>query len=227
MILNVTEAKYIAARDRWLDFARRAFRVVDFADGGFAMIAARYCEEHRRYHTLAHVLACLDALDRYGKDVGPDAGRTIELAIWMHDVVYDPRAERGESENQSALVARGFAALVGFRGHGDYAEDAVRSTARSGAWLPPSEAGTIGRWLHDVDLSILGAESDSYAAYASEIRQEYAFVPDLVFRPARMRVLRSIMDRHPIYWHANVREDLEEKARRNMEAEIESLKVPA
>jgi predicted metal-dependent HD superfamily phosphohydrolase len=42
-------------------------------------------------------------------------------------------------------------------------------------------------------MSILGSDSERYAAYADEIRQEYAHVPETVYCQRRAEFLRSVL----------------------------------
>src|SRR3954469_13468337 len=70
-------------------------------DALFDALVARYGEPQRHYHTLAHIDACLGWLDWYrGSAKRPEC---VELALWFHDAVYDPRAS--DNERQSAELA--------------------------------------------------------------------------------------------------------------------------
>ena len=79
--------------------------------------------------------------------------------------------------------------------------------------------------LSDADLSVLGAPAVRYRQYADAVRDEYAAVPDDVFRPARARVLAALLD-GPIFHTAPGRERWEEQARRNITDEITELTMP-
>ncbi|GEM_PF-2234168 len=48
------------------------------------------------------------------------------------------------------------------------------------------------------------------------IRQEYAFVPEALFRQRREAILRSFLDRSYIYSTARFQSSLEERARANL-----------
>jgi predicted metal-dependent HD superfamily phosphohydrolase len=67
----------------------------------------------------------------------------------------------------------------------------------------------------DVDLSILGAAPARFDAYERQVREEYAWVPDAVFRPKRRALLEGFLARSSIYSTAFFRERLEAAARAN------------
>jgi predicted metal-dependent HD superfamily phosphohydrolase len=64
----------------------------------FEKIEAAYGEPARAYHTMAHIIACLDTF--VAARHLATAPERIELAIWFHDIVYDTR--RGDNEDRSA-----------------------------------------------------------------------------------------------------------------------------
>lgn len=57
------------------------------------------------------------------------------------------------------------------------------------------------RLLSQIDLSILGADQDEYDAYTVEVGQEYSWVPEEAFRAGRLKVLKSIFSRGPLFYH--------------------------
>ena len=72
--------------------------------------------------------------------------------------------------------------------------------------------------LLDLDLSVLAAAPDRYRAYAQAIRQEYAAVPDALYRPGRRRVLEGFLARPQIYRTERLRALWEASARANLSA---------
>ena len=74
--------------------------------------------------------------------------------------------------------------------------------------------------FHDSDLWILSAPPGRYDEYTAQVREEYAAVPDDVFRAARASILRPFLDRETIYATEFARESWEDAARVNLAAEL-------
>ncbi|MEA5468385.1 hypothetical protein VB714_05850 [Spirulina sp. 06S082] len=64
-----------------------------------------YREKHRYYHTLQHIEECLILYDRL-----PTKSPTVEIALWFHDVIYNPQGPNNEM--QSANYADGASNLI-------------------------------------------------------------------------------------------------------------------
>jgi predicted metal-dependent HD superfamily phosphohydrolase len=169
----------------------------------------RYAEPHRRYHTLEHIRDVLSRVD-------PDP--LVEIVVWFHDAVYD--THRTDNEEQSAALAAAFMRDRGFTEVDiDLVTRAIRATAKHEPDdLPPQ----MLRFL-DADLAILGSDPARYDAYARQIREEYAWVPEEVYRRERARILRAFLDRPRIYF---VDGNREAAARENLTREIGMLSFP-
>lgn len=176
-----------------------------------------YGEPHRHYHTLDHIADLLELLDRHGVDAQDRDALT--LAILYHDIVYDPR--RPDNEPASARLASERLTSVGF------AQELVDKVARyilaTRHDQPVATADADLALLLDLDLAILAAAPDRYRAYARAVRQEYAFVPDELYRPGRRRVLQGFLARGRIYITDRLQRLWEDPARANLAAEIAEL----
>src|SRR5512147_3116211 len=80
----------------------------------FDELMRRYREPHRAYHTLDHIQDCLRQLDEV-HDLAEHADE-VEMAVWCHDVIYDPRAADNELRSaawaEKTLTEGGIAANV-------------------------------------------------------------------------------------------------------------------
>jgi predicted metal-dependent HD superfamily phosphohydrolase len=82
-------------------------------------------------------------------------------------------------------------------------------------------------WLVDIDLSILGAVPARFDEYERQVRDEYAFVPEELFRRKRAEVLAGFVARARIYSTPFFRDRLEAPARANLGRSIAALGVGA
>ena len=77
--------------------------------------------------------------------------------------------------------------------------------------------------MADVDLAIFGADAEVFWQYEENIRQEYAWVPESVFRQKRAEVLRGFLTRLHIYHHKQYREAFEDNARVHLRQALAKL----
>jgi len=176
-------------------------------------LLARWSEAHRKHHTVSHLHEMLDAIGVLA-DAGLEFDReAVELAAWFHDAIYE--IGRDDNEDRSAELALVLLASSPIR-------DEVARLVLVTKTHKVATDDINGAVLSDADLSVLGSEPLRYRAYAGAVREEYAEVPDAVFKPARAQVLSSLLDGQ-LFHTAAARERWEERARRNIAEEIAEL----
>jgi predicted metal-dependent HD superfamily phosphohydrolase len=178
---------------------------------------AAYSEPQRHYHTLQHLRECLAHLDAAASLARRPA--EVELALWLHDAVYDPRASDNE-ERSADWAARSVRAA----GCGEEVAQRIAAlvlATKSHEAAADADADT--QLLLDIDLAILGASPARFAEYGRQIRAEYAHVPEGAFRERRKRVLSAFLARPRIYATAAYHDALEQRARANLRAAIDTL----
>jgi predicted metal-dependent HD superfamily phosphohydrolase len=181
----------------------------------FHRLAEAYSEPGRYYHTLQHLLEVLAVLDGFSSE---ESFPVAELAAWFHDVVYDPRRK----DNEERSVEWMSHALINFRISSDVIDRAGQLILFTQSHAAPHEDRAAAILL-DADLAILGSALPRYAAYASAIRSEYAWVPDAEYRKGRTNVLDSFLQRERIYRTDELFTAHEKQARENLGQEITSL----
>ena len=168
----------------------------------------RHAEPHRRYHTLQHLRECIAWCERTVHLALRPA--EVELALWFHDAVYALRG--GDNEQQSAALAESSLLTAGASAEArQRIAHLVLATRHTALPTSPDE-----QLLVDIDLSILGAPEARFAEYEAQIRDEYAFVPRLIFKQKRRKILRSFLARERIYSTPFFFEALEGRARQNL-----------
>jgi predicted metal-dependent HD superfamily phosphohydrolase len=170
-----------------------------------------YAESHRAYHNAEHVRAVLHALDSR-QVLTP----VLALAVWGHDLIYDPR--KHDNEQQSADVFDGWLAEQGAPADLRAEVHALILATRHAA----PAATRPEALLIDADLSILGADAEAFAAYDAAIRREYGHVPGLLYRMGRKKILRGFLERERIFTTLEFA-GLEAQARVNLREALRKL----
>ncbi|MBP6908541.1 MAG: pantetheine-phosphate adenylyltransferase [Candidatus Pacebacteria bacterium] len=182
------------------------------AEKVFYELTRRYSEWHRAYHTLEHIVAMLDECAFLGiRD------SALLLAIWLHDVIYDPLSK--DNEDQSATFAKRVIQKMGISGDiGNKVGYLILCTKHDG--IPDNELALL---LVDLDLIVLGKSEEEFDLYETRVRKEYESVPELVFREARSKILQSFLGRHSIYFTQVFIEKYESSARANLKRSLQKL----
>jgi predicted metal-dependent HD superfamily phosphohydrolase len=178
----------------------------------FFEIVAAYSSNERYYHNLSHIQQTL----KIANMLKPFADNfpAIQMALWFHDFVYDPKAK--DNEEKSAEYA--FVSLSNLQIPQTiitYVVNMILNTKNHDA----SSEDIDSQILIDSDLSILGSESSEYKAYAHAIRQEYSWVSDTEYQIGRTKVLQNFLERERIYFTEVAFQQMETKARDNLKAE--------
>jgi predicted metal-dependent HD superfamily phosphohydrolase len=200
-----------AMRRRWRSLLASWHIDSAAVDSTFGEVAERHAEPGRFYHTLDHVEAVLATVDRLAGHAHDP--RSVELAAWLHDVVYDSRAS--DNEERSADFARQLCERLSIPG-GERIASLILTTKTH---EPGDDSDAMV--LLDADLAVLGADDADYRRYAEAIRREYAWVPEADYRAGRCRVLERFLAKPAIF---RLLHSLEPAARRNLAAEIERLR---
>ena len=184
-------------------------------DALYASLLARYSEPQRHYHTLQHLGECLAMFDEVrGLAQRP---HEVELALWFHDAIYE--VKRSDNEERSADWARAELLQADVDANSaDRVHALIMATLHTAVPVLADE-----QLLVDIDLSILGAETERFAEYELQIRQEYAFVPKWLFRRKRRAILQGFLDRPAIYSTAHFCAMLEQRARENLQRAIATV----
>ncbi|MFE4194800.1 DUF4031 domain-containing protein [Paenarthrobacter sp. NPDC056912] len=173
----------------------------------------RWGEDGRKYHSRTHLLAVLEALDILTEPALP--ARTVALAAWFHDAVYEGVA--GQDEEESARLAEDRLAATGLAA-GDVAE--VARLVRLTSTHSPEAGDHAGALLCDADLSVLGGDEQSYARYLAAVREDYARVSDADFAKGRAAVVRHLLELDPLFHGERAKTLWLDAARRNLAGEL-------
>lgn len=212
----MTPTETIVSLDQWL-LTWAQFDAVDPAQlpQVHEQLVQSYSESHRHYHTLHHIAECLARLGSVREHTIEFA--ELQLAIWFHDSIYDTR--RKDNEHQSALWLTTTAEVAGLSvERRNRLVELVMATSHLAT--PSSPDSQI---LVDVDLSILGASRPRFQEYELQVRREYDWVPEQLFRQSRAKILRQFLGRPRIFSTSHFIDAFEDDARSNLQWSLTNL----
>lgn len=188
-----------------------ALRVLD-------ALAVRYGEQHRAFHTLAHIRHVLEVLDFLEASEAVDDPLAVRLAAWFHDAVYQP----GAADNEAASARLAAEVLTDWQVPADRVAHVHQLILVTADHRPEASDEAL---LCDADLAVLAADPDTYEVYTRAVRVEYAHLDDDAWRAGRTAFVRSLLDRQGLYATTTMRHRGEEAARANLAAELEQLQA--
>lgn len=181
----------------------------------FDRLIGCYSESHRKYHTMQHLDECFAHLESV-RSLAERASE-VELALWFHDAIYDTHSS--DNEERSAVWARESALAAGLTPDQATRISGLVIATRHSA-VP---AGTDAMVLVDIDLGILGEDIDRFEEYELQVREEYSWVPELLYRRGRGKILKEFADREWIYSTDYFRAAYEERAPENIARSLARL----
>ena len=171
-----------------------------------------YDEPQRHYHTLDHIAAVVgDARRLRDHFTRPDA---VALALYFHDIVYDPLRRDNETRSADKLET-----WLGRRIDGEtlaFCRQAIEATA---SHAPHGDADID--LLLDIDMAILGAPWEAYLRYAEGVAREYLPVYGFdAYVAGRVRLFLEPTLKRGSLFLTEPFTALEDQARANMAAEL-------
>jgi len=200
----------------WVSLASRTASTLSLIESIFNSIVENYSAKDRAYHNLSHIQSLLLMGETLMEKIkNPDA---VYFAIWFHDVIYDTK--RSDNEEESAEFAVKALAGIGV-------PEQTIAKAREMILATKDHRGADLPWdmkvFLDLDTSILGGPEEIYQKYSMAIRNEYSWVPDILYRKGRIKVLNDFLEREHIYHTEEIRAEYELQARNNIAVEISVL----
>ncbi|WP_368578321.1 metal-dependent hydrolase [Acinetobacter pittii] len=170
-------------------------------------LIAAYSEKQRAYHTVQHLYECLSLYELVRSELNDPY--SVALALWFHDVVYEPQAL--DNELKSAEL---FEQLM--------AQDLQLDTMQKiKHWILATQKHgstdeTDLQILLDIDLAILAATPERFIQYEQQIQQEYAWVEPEVYSIKRKEILAHFYQLDPLYQTNYFQQNFELRAKQNL-----------
>ncbi len=150
----------------------------------------RYNAKSRYYHNLDHLE---NLLTDFKEVIGfPDDKKdAVHFAIFYHDYIYIP----GRSDNEEKS-AEEFMKVIQFT---DFDQDLLVHSMILSSQNHLLTGNFIMDTFLDLDMAILGYPTAAYKEYAENIRKEFSHLPNFLFRIARKKFLKELLNRSQIF----------------------------
>ena len=169
-------------------------------------IVRRYGEPQRHYHVLTHVDDCLRRFDlASGLMANADE---VELALWFHDIVYEPGSRDNERCSAALYLHRAYGAPRLFAAR-------VASLILISRHIKAARVGDR-RYLVDIDLGGFGLPWEEFMAQSNLVRAEFADIPEEQFCAGQGRFMEGLLARPRFFVTDFFHDRLELQARRNV-----------
>jgi predicted metal-dependent HD superfamily phosphohydrolase len=178
-------------------------------------IEINYTKKKRHYHTLSHIENLwkqLEAVKQYIEDWD-----TILCTLFYHDIIYSSLQK--DNEEQSASLAEKRMKKLGISA--TFIDKCKKQIIATKKHLLNTDSDT--NYFIDADLSILGADWQTYFKYLNSVRKEYAIYPNLIYNPGRKKVLQHFLSMDRIYKTDYFFDNFEDQAKFNMQKEMDLL----
>lgn len=177
-------------------------------------LEALYSDRNRHYHSLSHLENLYIRLSEIKEQISD--WDTMLFSLFYHDSIY--HAKKSDNEEQSAVLAekRMRELQVPF----EKIEACKAQILATKTHVKAADSDT--NFFTDADLSILGADWETYLTYAKNVRKEYAIYPDLIYKPGRKKVLQHFLHMDRIFKTDYFYEKGESRAKENLRKEMES-----
>lgn len=185
-------------------------------DKVWPLIARHYSEPDRYYHNLDHIRECMERLDEFrGELRDPDAA---ELALWFHDIVYEPTA--ADNELRSALLFDRELGMFLPTGRADHVHTMIMATVH-----PSDPTDNDARFVADIDLAGFARPWEEFVRVTGQLRRECFHLTDSQFQVGTLAFFKKILARPTIYLTEQFRATCEQSARGNLYALIGELEA--
>ena len=201
---------------QWVPVARKYFTDEAAGEAVLQRLMTLYQDKRRHYHTLEHVAALLQLCEKHLSLLG--SRDVVRFSIWFHDAVFSPLSRHNEERSAQLAVQllkpsslpRPWLATI---------DRYIRATKHH----PRSQDPDL-QFLIDADLSILGADPETYQRYTQQVRQEYSIYPNFIYNRGRRAFVQQMLAKVRIFQTDALAERYEAAAKKNLAHELQTLR---
>lgn len=187
--------------------------ITDRCDDHFKTFIDLYNQPGRYYHNLSHLYNFLQVANKeLSRIKHPEL---FKIAIWLHDAIYIASQKDNELQSNELFQQLFKSCLNSFQI--EYVSDLILSTEGH----KPQNKQTDCALFLDIDLIILAAPTSIYQSYSDAVWNEYkSSYPWSIYKLGRKKVLKAFLKRSFIYFTPSFQQKYEQKARNNIQLEL-------
>ncbi len=175
-----------------------------------------YSEPQRFYHTLDHIEHCLSLLDKIRSELqNPEA---LELAIWYHDVVYQPGSIDNEQLSADQFMTTSNGVFDDTLRNTIYRH--IMATVHDGSEVKDTDT----HYMLDIDLSSFGQAWPEFIRDSDNLRLEKKGQPDDEFYKNQAAFQDKLFGQPRIFKSDYFYDKLETQARQNRSDYLEIIR---
>jgi predicted metal-dependent HD superfamily phosphohydrolase len=188
-----------------------------------------YCKQYynnnnRYYHNWKHIDYILQVFNYLKKNkyllMSNEREQAYIIAIYFHDLVYDPYQKDNLNIRQSIELFKKYAKNKNL--DNDRIITLIEATDYS---IPLQSKTTEQRIMTDLDLSILASKVDIYTAYTANIKKEYKDYSEYDYTVGRRKLMCQLYELANQNKLFIVLPEFNKKALYNISQELEGLKI--
>lgn len=178
-------------------------------------IASQHSATGRHYHTLDHLKNLLIQLSKFKAKI--NNWNVMLFSLYYHDIIYN--ILKSNNEEKSAAFAATRLSQIGVSQQDINAcKEQIIATKKH----EKSNNSDINYFI-DADLSILGADWETYEIYTQNVRKEYSIYPNILYKRGRRKVLNHFLGMPQIFKTAEFGSLYETQAKDNLRKELASI----
>ncbi|MFI1770648.1 HD domain-containing protein [Thalassobellus citreus] len=178
-------------------------------------LSEKYTQSFRKYHNLNHLQELFKYFDAYKNEL--EHPNEMAFSIFYHDIIYSIWSKKNELN--SAKLATEYLLNSALDDSGiERVFNLIMVTKNHTPNKNKDE-----KWMIDFDIGILGQPYETYLQYTQHIRDEYAAIPNSVYKKGRKKVLSHFLNKSKIYQTDTFYNLFEMNARNNIKKELDTL----
>jgi len=163
----------------------------------FTEVYVRYCEPHRHYHSLEHIIEIFSIIEFLEYNFSKDFILDLKMVALFHDAVYNPKSDSNEFDSAELFkqcIEKISGQEMNKHKHSKRFEAIYQTILDTKTHESKSELSEV---FCALDMYVISHYSfEKLLNYEHQIFKEYQFVPYNFYKPARIEILKKLNQKY-------------------------------